>query len=57
MKKVPGFISSLLACVICIVATAAACLLAADKGTSSDKYLEILKIIDSTYYKGKRTDK
>jgi len=51
MKKVPGFVWSLLACVICIVATAAVCLFAADKGTSSDKYLEILKIVDTTYYK------
>lgn len=51
MKKVPGIVWSLLACVICIVATAAVCLVTADKGSSSDKYLEILKIIDTTYYK------
>lgn len=51
MKKVPGIIWSLLACVICIVATAAVCLLSADKGSTSDKYLEILRIIDTTYYK------
>ena len=51
MKKVPGIIWSLLACVICIVATAAVCLLTADTGSTSDKYLEILRIIDNTYYK------
>ena len=51
MKKVPGFVWSLLACVVCIVATAAVCLLAGDKGGSSDKYLEILHIINTTFYK------
>ena len=51
MKKVPGFVWSLLACAICVVVTAAVCLITADKGSSSDKYLEILNIIDNTYYK------
>ncbi len=51
MKKVPKFVWSLLACVICIVATAAVCLFAVDKGSSSDKYLEILGIIGDNYYK------
>lgn len=50
MKKVPGFVWSVLACVLCVVVTAAVCLLAADNGTTSDKYLEILHIIESTYY-------
>jgi carboxyl-terminal processing protease len=51
MRKVPGFVWTLLACVICVVATAAVCLVSADKGSTSDKYLEILNIIDSTFYR------
>ena len=51
MRKVPGFVWSLLACVICIVVTAAVCLAAANKAGSSDKYLEILNIVSSSYYK------
>lgn len=51
MKKVPGFVWSLLACVLCVVVTAAVCLLVADNGTTSDKYLEILHIIESSYYR------
>ena len=51
MKRVPKIVWSLLACVVCIVATAAVCLLTADKGSTSDKYLEILNIINSDYYK------
>ena len=51
MRKVPKFVWSLLACVVCIVATAAVCLLTADQGSSSDKYLEILSIINNDYYK------
>ena len=51
MRKVPKIVWSILACVICIVATAAVCLLTADKGNTSDKYLEILSIINNDYYK------
>jgi Periplasmic protease len=51
MRKVPKIVWSLLACVVCIVATAAVCLMTANKGNSSDKYLEILNVINSTYYK------
>lgn len=51
MKKVPGFVWSLLACVLCVVVTAAVCLLAADNGATSDKYQEILRIIESDYYR------
>ena len=51
MRKVPKIVWSLLACVICIVATAAVCLMTKDKGNTSDKYLEILNIIGSNYYK------
>ena len=51
MRKVPGFVWSLLACVICIVVTAAVCLAAANKAGSSDKYLEILNIVSGSYYK------
>ncbi len=50
MRKVPGFVWSILACVICIVVTASVCILASDKGGSSDKYLEILNIISSSFY-------
>lgn len=51
MRKVPGFVWAVLACVICVVVTAAVCLIAADKGSSSDKYLEILKLVENTFYK------
>lgn len=51
MRKVPKIVWSLLACVICIVATAAVCLMTKDKGNTSDKYLEILNIIGGNYYK------
>ena len=51
MRKVPKIVWSILACVVCIVATAAVCLLNADKGNTSDKYLEILSIINNDYYK------
>ena len=51
MKRVPKFVWSLLACMICIVATAVVCLVFLDRGTTSDKYMEVLGIIESTYYK------
>ena len=51
MKKVPGFVWAILACLLCIIGTALVCLISADKGRSSDKYLEILNVIDSNYYK------
>lgn len=51
MRKVPKIVWSLLACVVCIAATAAVCLMRADRGSSSDKYLEILSIINDSYYK------
>ena len=51
MRRVPKFVWSILACVICIAATAAVCLLTADKGSTSDKYLEILGIVNNNYYK------
>ena len=51
MRKVPKIVWSLLACVVCIAATAAVCLLTVDRGSSSDKYLEILGIINDSYYK------
>ena len=51
MRKVPKIVWSLLACVVCIAATAAVCLMRADRGSSSDKYLEILGIINDSYYK------
>ena len=51
MKKVPKFVWSVLACVVCIVVTAAVCLLYADKNASSDKYLEIIQIINDNFYR------
>ena len=50
MKKVPKFLWAVLACIICIVGTAIACRIMGDNGNSSDKYLEILNIIQKNYY-------
>ena len=53
MKRVPKIVWSLLACVICIVVTAAACLILADSGASSDKYMEVIRVIETTFYQPK----
>ena len=50
MKKVPRFVWSLLACLVCIVITAAVCMVIADKGDSSDKYLEVMGIVNDNFY-------
>lgn len=50
MKKVPRFIWSLLACLVCVVITAAVCMVIADKGDSSDKYLEVMGIVNDNFY-------
>ena len=50
MKRVPKIVWSLLACVICIVVTAAACLILADSGASSDKYMEVIRVIKTEGY-------
>jgi len=50
MKRVPRFVWTIAACLVCIVITAVACLLSADKGASSDKYLEIIKVINENFY-------
>ncbi len=55
MKQVPKFVWSVLACFICIVITAAACLILADSSASSDKYMEVIKVIESTYYQPQDT--
>ena len=55
MKRVPKIVWSLLACVICIVVTAAACLILADSGASSDKYMEVIRVIETTFYQPKDT--
>lgn len=44
-KKVPHFVVTLICCLVCVVATAAATLVIGDKGATSDKYLEIIKIL------------
>lgn len=50
MKRVPKIIWSLLACVVCIVITAAVCMVYFNKGTSSDKYLEVMGIVNQDFY-------
>ena len=50
MKRVPKIVWSILACVVCIVITAVACLVTFDRGTSSDKYQEISRIIQEDFY-------
>ena len=50
MRRVPKFVWSVLACVICIVITAATCTILSDSGASSDKYLEVIRVIESTFY-------
>ena len=49
MKRVPKIVWSLLACVICIDVTAAACLVLADSGAASDKYMEGIRVIAATF--------
>ena len=55
MNRVPKIVWSILACVICIVITAGACLVLADKGASSDKYMEVIRVIETTFYQPKDT--
>ncbi len=45
MKKVPQFVWTLLLCLLCIVVTAACCLLVGDRGATSDKYQEVISAI------------
>ncbi len=55
MKRVPKIVWSLLACLVCIVITAAVCMVLADRGSSSDKYLEVLGIINTNFYEERET--
>lgn len=55
MKKVPKFVWTVLACLICIVVTAGACLLLSGSGASSDKYLEVIDIIANNFYESRDT--
>ena len=55
MKKIPGFVWSLLACLVCILVTAAACMVLLDKKASSDKYLEVIDIVENGFYKETET--
>jgi carboxyl-terminal processing protease len=50
MRRVPKIIWSLLACVVCIVITAAVCMVYFNKGSSSDKYLEVMGIVNQDFY-------
>ena len=50
MKRVPRIVWSILACVVCIVITAVACMVRFNQGSTSDKYLEVLKIIQESFY-------
>lgn len=55
MNRVPKIVWSLLACVICIVVTLAVCLLRADSDASSDKYMEVIRVIETTFYQPQDT--
>ena len=46
MNKVPRIVWTLLACVFCIVVTAACCLLIGDNSITSDKYLEVIQALE-----------
>lgn len=46
MNRVPRFVWTLLLCLTCTVVTAACCLLLGDKGATSDKYLEIIRVLE-----------
>ena len=50
MRRVPKIVWSVLACLVCIVITAAACMVRFSRGNSSDKYLEVLQIIQDHFY-------
>ncbi len=50
MRRVPKIVWSVLACLVCIVITAAACMVRFSRGNSSDKYLEVLQIIQDNFY-------
>ncbi len=52
MNKVPRFVWTLLLCLICIVVTAACCLLIGDDSASSDKYLEIISVLEDNAVDG-----
>lgn len=45
MNKVPRFVWTLLLCLVCIVTTAACCIIIGDKGAASDKYQEVINSI------------
>ncbi len=55
MKQVPKIVWSLLACVVCIIVTAVLCLVVTTKRASSDKYLEVMDIIEREYYEERDT--
>ena len=47
MNKVPRFVWTLLLCLVCVVVTAACCLMIGDDTATSDKYLEVISTIQS----------
>jgi len=51
MRRIPRFVWWLLSCLVCIIVTAAASMVLMDKSASSDKYLEIIDIVENEYYK------
>lgn len=51
MRRIPRFVWELLSCLVCVIVTAVACMVLMDKSASSDKYLEVIKIVETGYYK------
>lgn len=51
MRRIPRFVWELLSCLVCIIVTAVACMVLMDKSASSDKYLEVINIVENGYYK------
>ena len=50
MRKVPKFVWAVFACLLCIVITAGVCLLRGNSTTSSDKYGEVIKVLQANFY-------
>ncbi|MBR6208773.1 MAG: hypothetical protein IKQ69_07220 [Oscillospiraceae bacterium] len=51
MRRIPRFVWTLLSCLVCIIVTAVACLVLMDRSASSDKYLEVIGIVENEYFK------
>ncbi|MBR4578304.1 MAG: hypothetical protein IKO22_01680 [Oscillospiraceae bacterium] len=51
MRRIPRFVWTLLSCLVCIIVTAVAGLVLMDRSASSDKYLEVIGIVENEYFK------